>query len=96
MRKKIKESSIYWNDDTQMEKIIATPDYYDFTGFDSLEKFIGTHPNVMLDRIKQKNWVIDLDVSKKKFSLKNLVLYYFEKLTGIRPFDFKNYKIIRK
>ncbi len=95
MRKKQKESSVYWHDDVAMEKIKSSPDYYDFTGFDSLEKFTGIHPNVMLDRIERKNWVIDLDVSKKKFSLKNKVLYYFEKLTGIRPFDFKNYKIIR-
>ena len=95
MRKKQKESSVYWHDDVAMEKLKSSPDYYDFTGFDSLEKFTGTHPNVMLDRIERKNWVIDLDVSKKKFSLKNKVLYYFEKLTGIRPFDFKNYKIIR-
>ena len=95
MRKKQKESSVYWNDDTQMEKIIASHDYYDFSGFDSLEKFKGTHPNVMLDRIEKKNWAIDLDVSKKKFSFKNLCLYYFEKWTGLRPFDFKNYKIIR-
>lgn len=95
MRKKQKESSRFWNDDSQMEKIKATPDYYDFSGYDSLEKFIGTHPHVMLDRINKKNWVIDLDISKKKFSLKNKLLYYFEKLTGIRPFDFKNYKIIR-
>jgi hypothetical protein len=49
----------------------------------------------MLDRIEQKNWAIDLDVSKKKLSFKKFVLYYFEKWTGIRPFDFKNYKIIR-
>ncbi len=95
MRKKQKESSVYWNDDTQMEKIISSPDYYDFSGFDSLEKFTETHPNVMLDRIERKNWAIDLDVSKKKFSFKNLCLYYFEKWTGLRPFDFKNYKIIR-
>jgi hypothetical protein len=95
MRKKQKESSVYWHDDQQMEKIISSPDYYDFSGFDSLEKFTGTHPAVMLDRIERKNWVIDLDVTKKKFSFKNKVLYYFEKLTGIRPFDFKNYKIIR-
>ena len=95
MRKKQKESSVYWNDDTQMEKIISSPDYYDFSGFDSLEKFTETHPNVMLDRIEKKNWAIDLDVSKKKFSFKNLCLYYFEKWTGLRPFDFKNYKIIR-
>ena len=72
-----------------------SPDYFDFSEFDSLERFTGTHPNVMLDRIERKNWVIDLDVSKKKLSFKKFVLYYFEKWTGIRPFDFKNYKIIR-
>ena len=96
MRKKIKESSVYWNDDTQMEKIKSSPDDYDFSGFDSLEKFTGTHPGVMLDRIQRQNWIIDLDLSQKKFSFKNKCLYLFEKLTGIRPFDFKNYKIIRK
>ena len=96
MRKKQKESSQFWNDDIQMEKMKSNPDYYDFSEYDSLEKFSGTHPNVMLARIDKKNWVIDLDISKKKFSLKNKVLYYFEKLTGIRPFDFRNYKIIRK
>jgi len=95
MRKKQKESSVFWHDDQSMEKIKQSPDYYDFTGFDSLEKFTGTHPSVMLDRIHQKNWVIDLDISKKKFSFKNRCLYYFEKWTGIRPFDFRNYKIIR-
>jgi glycosyltransferase involved in cell wall biosynthesis len=95
MKKKQKESAAFWNDDTQMEKIIQSPDYYDFSEFDSLERFTGTHPNVMLDRIERKNWVIDLDVSKKKLSFKKFLLYYFEKWTGIRPFDFKNYKIIR-
>ena len=96
MRKKQKESSVFWHDDTQMQKIISSPDHYDFSGFDSLEKFTDTHPIVMKERIIQKNWVIDLDISKKKFSLKNLILYYFEKWTGIRPFDFRNYKVIRK
>jgi hypothetical protein len=96
MRQKIKESSVYWNDDTQMEKIKSSPADYDFLGFDSLEKFTGTHPKVMLDRIQRQNWKIDLDLSQKKFSFKNKCLYLFEKLTGIRPFDFKNYKIIRK
>ena len=95
MRKKQKESSVFWNDDTQMEKIKSSPDYYDFSGFDSLEKFKGTHPLVMQGRIKKKNWVIDLDISQKKFSLKNKFLYYFEKWTGIRPFDFRNYKVIK-
>lgn len=96
MRKKQKESSIFWNDDEQMEKIKASPDYYDFSGFDSLEKFAGTHPAVMAERIQRKNWVIELDLSKKNLTFKKFLLYYFEKWTGIRPFDFKNYKIIRR
>lgn len=95
MRKKQKESSLFWHDDSQMEKINASPDYYDFTGFDSLEKFNGTHPLVMKNRILEKNWIINLDITKKKFSIKNKFLYYFEKWTGIRPFDFRNYKIIK-
>jgi hypothetical protein len=95
MRKKQKESATFWNDDTKMQEINSSPDYYDFSGFDSLEKFTGTHPSVMAERIRQKNWVIDLDISKKNFSFKNRVLYYFEKWTGIRPFDFRNHKIVR-
>ena len=95
MRKKQKESATFWNDDTQMEKIKASPDFYDFSEFDSLERFTGSHPNVMQDRIEKKNWVIELDISKKKLSFKKFVLYYFEKWTGIRPFYFKIYKIIR-
>ena len=96
MRKKIKESSVFWNDDTQMQKIKAGPEDYDFTEFDSLVKFTETHPAVMLERIQRKNWNVEIDLSQKKFSFKNKCLYLFEKFTGIRPFDFKNYKIIRK
>ncbi len=95
MRKKQKESAAFWNDDTKMSAINASPDHYDFTGFDSLEKFTDTHPNVMLDRIQQKNWISDVDISKKNFSFKNRILYYFEKWTGMRPFDFRNHHIIR-
>lgn len=38
---------------------------------------------------------IALDISKKNFSFRNNLLYYFEKWTGIRPFDFRNHIIIR-
>jgi len=48
----------------------------------------------MEDRITKKNWDINLDLSRKKFSFKDALLYRFEKLTGVRPFDFKNYRII--
>jgi glycosyltransferase involved in cell wall biosynthesis len=95
MMKKQKNVSPYWLGDEDMKRVLADPDVWDFESFDSLEKFAGTHPAVMQQRIHQKNWQLDLDISKKKFSLKDRLLYSFEKITGIRPFDFRNYRIIR-
>ena len=95
MMQKQKNVSPYWLGDADMQKMLMNPAAWNFESFDSLEKFTGTHPNVMLDRIKRKNWQVTLDISRKKFSFKNRLLYYFEKLTGIRPFDFRNYRVIR-
>jgi len=94
MMKKQKEFSKLWHKDEALKEYMAQPDYFDYSQFDSLEKFNGTHPLVMQARIKRANWGISFDPSKKKFSLKDRLLYYFEKATGIRPFDFKNYQLL--
>ena len=95
MMRKQKNVSQYWLKDDALAEMLASPDFWNYEAFDSLEKFTGTHPEVMLERINKQNWKVALDISKKKFSLKEKLLYQFEKLTGIRPFDFKNYRIIR-
>jgi len=95
MMKKQKTVGVYWRNDEEMKGYDKVPDSYDFNEYDSLEKFIGTHPSVMADRLVRKNWQVELDVTKKKFSIKDKFLYYFEKLTGIRLFDFRNYKVIK-
>lgn len=95
MKKKQKNVSKFWIDQENLDEILAQmPDFFNYDDFDSLEKFKDTHPQVMQERIERQNWKLDLDISKKKFSFKDKLLYYFEKATGIRPFDFKNYKII--
>lgn len=95
MMKKQKEISQYWDSDAYIRSVITHPDFYDFNEFDSLQRFKDTHPAVMKDRIAHKNWQVELDITKKKFSLKNRLLYYFERLTGIRPFDFRNYRLLK-
>ena len=100
MRKKQKETDRYYlnQDPEQMnsERAMLSTDIYDFDkNFDSLRRFTGTHPAVMHERIKNKNWQIELDISRKKFSLKEKLLFWFEKKTGKRLFDFKNYRIIK-
>lgn len=96
MKEKLKKIQELWidtiNDPTNIER--RSGDIFDFNAFDSLKHFQGEHPSVMKKRIKDKNWDIDLDISKKKFSFKEKLLYWYEKKTGKRLFDFRNYKII--
>ncbi|MFY8005007.1 MAG: glycosyltransferase family 2 protein [Chitinophagaceae bacterium] len=68
--------------------------HFNVNDFDSLTLFTGTHPQVWQQRIANKNWHYELDVTQKKFSLKNRVLHWIEKKTGKRLFDFKNHRII--
>lgn len=95
MKQKQQHVSRFWNEDSEeWRQYVQQEDAFNFDDFDSLEKFTGTHPAVMKTRIEKKNWNVDIDLSKKHFSFKDALLYRFEKLTGIRPFDFKNYRII--
>jgi hypothetical protein len=95
MKKKMKEVSKYWNEDSESWKeYMNSEDVFNYDDFDSLVRFTGTHPAVLKDRIAKQNWNIEFDLSKKRFSFTDRLLYWFEKKTGLRLFDFKNYKII--
>lgn len=95
MKRKMYEVSRYWHTDDELNNSgISSNDVFNFDDYDSLQKFTGTHPQVMTERIKKAAWKIDADVSKKQFSFKNRILYYIEKKTGRRLFDFRNYKLI--
>ncbi len=63
--------------------------------YDSLIRFEGTHPRVMQERIDRLNWKVEVDTRRRHFNLRYAILYWVEKITGIRPFEFRNYKIIR-
>lgn len=97
MKAKQKNVSRFWIEDNEaLTGYLASEDFFDFNEFDSLEKFTGTHPAVMQQRINKQNWKLNLDISKKKFVLKDRLLYWFEKRTGKRLFSFTNHRIIRK
>jgi len=96
MHQKAKNIGKFWRTDEEWEQFLTASDFWDFNNeYDSLVKFTGTHPAVMQERIKNQNWKIELDISKKRFSFKERLLYFIEKITGKRLFDYKNYKILR-
>ena len=80
---KQKNVSQFWNEDTdEWRNYLEIEDLYNFNDFDSLVKFTGTHPVVMEKRVKAQQWTLDIDISKKKFTLKEKLLYWFEKKQG--------------
>ena len=94
MKQKMYNAGKLWHSDDQMEAFLRSGEAFDFSDFDSLARFTGTHPAVMHDRIQRKNWQLELDVKKKKLSFKNQLLHWFENKTGKRLFSFTNYRII--
>ena len=95
MFEKQKNVSTLWHESEEAWRSIVQKDIFDFNEhFDSLAKFTGTHPAVMQERIARQHWKIELDTINKKFSAKDRLLYWVEKKTGRRLFDFRNYTII--
>lgn len=83
-----------WHNDAFIEEHVATASEFDYNTIDSLTKFTGTHPLVMKERLARMNWAFTWDTQKKKFKLKDGLLYWIEKYTGWRLFEYKNYKVI--
>ena len=81
-----------WHGDDWVEKNVSEADAYDYGIIESLELFEGTHPAVMQDRIQRLNWDFHFDTRRKKFGLKKWLLHWFENQTGVRLFEYKNYR----
>ncbi len=83
-----------WHTDEWVEKKIPKIDSFDYSNVDSLAHFNDTHPEVMKERIMALNWEFTFDPSKKKLPLKSAFLHQLEKLTGWRPGEYRNYRLI--
>lgn len=94
MTEKVRGLSFFWHTDQELDKRQPANEAFDYSGIDSLTLFEGTHPKVIHPRIKSMNWSFDFDIQQKNYSLKNRVLMKFEKLTGWRIGEYKNFKRI--
>ena len=83
-----------WHDDEWMKKNIAQVEEFDYSQIDSLEEFIGTHPQVFQNRVKVADWKFNFDQSQIKLSAKDKFLLFIEKNTGWKVGEYKNYKVV--
>jgi hypothetical protein len=92
-KQKAIEVSRFWHDDAWIEKHIV-PDPTPYKGEELLERFQGTHPKVMAKRIASANWTFHYDPKQARVPWKYRLLYWLEKHTGIRPFEYRNYRLL--
>jgi hypothetical protein len=64
--------------------------------YDALSRFEGTHPTVMQPRIIRQNWLVDIDVKQVRMKPKYRLLYFIEKMFGIRLFEYRNYVELKR
>jgi hypothetical protein len=95
MQKKQEDFPKLWHDDTWVKKNVRKAEEFDYFGIDSLRKFTETHPNVMLDRIKEKNWIFDYDISRNRTKFKDK-FKAFCLIFNLHLGQYRNFKIVKK
>lgn len=94
MQKKQENFNKYWHDDQWVEDNVIKADEFDYEGHvRQLDKFSGTHPQVMLDRIARLNWKFSYDISKSKRSSKDKLKAFLKRL-GVDT-TYRNYNVIK-
>jgi hypothetical protein len=73
---------------------VGNKDEFDYSGIDALQKFKGTHPEVMRKRIETQNWKFDFDLSIDRRSIKEKAKAFAKKVLGWE-IGYKNYRILR-
>lgn len=83
-----------WHDDAWLEKNIKVAAAFDYEDhIHELARFEGTHPQWIAPRIAARNWTFQMDITRRKRTLKNRVKNWL-KLIGIDT-NYANYTLIR-
>jgi hypothetical protein len=82
-----------WLTDDDVVKHVGTAETFVYDGSEPLQRFEGTHPQVMQPRIKAQNWQFVSDPSNVRWPLKDRLSRWVETLTGWRPGEYRNYRM---
>ena len=63
--------------------------------YDRLEKFKGTHPKLMHERVRSQDWSYTFDPKKAVWRTKDRIMQPIEDILGFKIGEYKNYKLIR-
>lgn len=93
MQEKQKQFNKYWHTDEWVEKHVSPADRYEYSSLNSLSIFKGTHPAVMQERIQNKNWKFEYDISFTREPFKDKLKKFLKKYLGL-DFSYRNYRVV--
>ncbi len=89
MQRKQEDFNKLWHDDAWIDDNIPKVVKFDFSKIDKLKLFTGTHPEVMSQRINDKKYNYEIDLSGNKSSVKDKIKKSLKKI-GIN-LSYQNY-----
>lgn len=93
MQRKQENFHKLWHDDQWVNKNILKAKEFDYEKHvTELKLFEGTHPKVMQNRVNQKNWKFDYDISVNRLSMKDKFKLFVNNVFGYE-IGYKNYII---
>lgn len=94
---KVRNFNRFYQTEQWIEQNLPVQNTFDMHNADRLVRFTEDHPLVMKSRIAATNWQFEKDLTKMtpKMNFRRRVLQKIEDLTGIRLFEYRNYKIIK-
>ena len=95
MQKKQMDFNKLWHSDEWVERNVSKAEEFDYSQIDALRHFEETHPKVMNERIRNKNWIFDYDISFNSYKLKDKLKHFFENYFGLSLGQYKNYRIVK-
>ncbi len=95
--RKMNNFNKFYHDDAWVEQNSPVSETFDYGNADRVVLFKETAPAVMQRRIDQVNWTFNFDPTAQEInrSFKRKVLQWIENKTGMRLFEYRNYKIVK-
>ena len=95
MQRKHQSTNRFWHSDRWIKQNIKPANEFDYSNYEPLGLYEGTHPRIMEKRINSMDWKFEYDVSQRQFEFKDQIKNFAQMLTGWRPGEYRNYKLIR-
>lgn len=92
-QKQLNFKKLYLSDEDALNHV-GTAEVFPYNGEEPLLRFEGTHPAVFIPRIKAQNWHFQSDPTQVRWPWKDRVSSWIERLTGWRPGEYRNYKLL--